>query len=392
MTRTDQPHLPGTTPRRTTPQAVADAFEPARLTQARHLKAMTKKEVAELIGVSPAAVGQYETGSSRPRPELIPRLSAALDQPPEFFVAGRPHGKLDTSMAHFRSLRKTPASRREQAANQAGQAWELANALEKRIQLPLVDLPGFSGGEINPGTDLPRDPVAAARALRQHWGLGPGPVRHLVRVMEAHGIIVVIPPEPDSGNATVDAFSTSRLPRPVVVLTANRADNVYRHRFTAAHELGHLVLHADVEPGDRHQEREADIFAAEFLTPQDEIQPQLPKRMDFTRLADLQRQWGVSVSSLIYRCRELGLLSEATMTRAYKRLNQLKDQPGFKADSATLYPGEKPVMLHQAFELACTETGLDEVELARELAWHPSRVREMLSISPDPRPRLRLVT
>ncbi|MCK9871425.1 ImmA/IrrE family metallo-endopeptidase [Nocardiopsis dassonvillei] len=353
---------------------------------------MTKKQLAELLGVSPAAVGQYETGTSKPRPELIPTLAAALDQLPEFFLAGRPHGKVDSSMAHFRSLRKTPSFRRDQAATYAGQVWELAHALEKRIQLPLVDLPGFSGGEVHSGTELPSDPVEAARALRQRWGLGPGPVRHLVRVLESHGIIVVVPPQPDEGNATVDAFSTSRLPRPVVVLTANRADNVYRHRFTAAHELGHLVLHGDVAPGDRLQEREANIFAAEFLTPRNEILPLLPRRLDFARLAELQRQWGVSVSSLINRCRELELLSEATITRAYRRLHDLAEQPGFKAESASLYEGEQPVMLHRAFQLARTETGLSLADLASELVWKRSRVRELLAIPEDPRPVLKLVT
>ncbi|MDX3548309.1 ImmA/IrrE family metallo-endopeptidase [Streptomyces europaeiscabiei] len=62
--------------------------------------------------------------------------------------------------------------------------------------------------------------------------------------MEAHGIVVVLPAEADDSAATVDAFS-ARSARPLVVLTRNRANDVYRHRFTAAHELGHLMLHGD---------------------------------------------------------------------------------------------------------------------------------------------------
>nr|WP_242427280.1 MULTISPECIES: ImmA/IrrE family metallo-endopeptidase [unclassified Streptomyces] len=53
-----------------------------------------------------------------------------------------------------------------------------------------------------------------------------------------------MPPASDPSAASVDAFST-RAARPLVVLTANRADDIYRHRFTAAHELGHLVLHGE---------------------------------------------------------------------------------------------------------------------------------------------------
>lgn len=386
--RTDYPVLPGLEDRTATPRAVSDAFDPARLTQARRLAGLTKKEVAEHLGVTPAAVGQYETGISRPRPDLMPQMAKVLDVPVEFFIAGRPSQRLDASMAHFRSLRSTPKAQRERALAFAEQVWELTYALERRVQLPPVDLPGFAGGEVHPGVALPSEPTAAAQELRRQWGLGDGPVTHLVRRMEAHGIVVILPTEADAAAATVDAFS-SRSARPLVVLTRNRANDVYRHRFTAAHELGHLVLHGDAT-GDSRQEREADAFAAEFLTPQASILPLLPRRMDLGHLAGLRRTWGVSVHSLVYRCRELGLVSDATASRTYQRLRALDGQPGFAPESVSGYPGEQPVLLSQAFDLAVQETGLGVRELAQELAWTPTRVRELLGM-PDTRPVLRLV-
>ncbi|MFC7994346.1 helix-turn-helix domain-containing protein [Streptomyces pilosus] len=385
---TDQPLLPGLAERGTTPRAVYDAFDPARLTQARRLAGLTKKEVAERVGVSPAAVGQYETGVSKPRPDLLPRLADVLDVPLPFFIAGRPSNRLDASMAHFRSLRSTPKAQRERALAFAEQVWELTYALEKRVQLPPVDLPGFAGGEVHPGLALPREPAAAARELRRQWNLGDGPVTHLVRRMEAHGIVVVAPSTADEAAHTVDAFS-SRCARPLAVLTPNRTDDVYRHRFTAAHELGHLVLHGDAT-GDSRQEREADAFAAEFLTPSTSIAPLLPSRLDLARLAELRRIWGVSVKSLIYRCRELGMISDATASRGYQRLRTLEAQPGFAPEPVDGFPGEQPVLLAQAYELAEKEKGLTIPVLAEELAWHPARVRRLLGV-PDSRPVLRLV-
>ncbi|WP_340560745.1 helix-turn-helix domain-containing protein [Streptomyces sp. GSL17-111] len=380
--------IPGLEERGTTPRAISDGFDPARLTQARRLAEMTKKDVAHALGVTPAAVGQYETGVSRPRPDLVPRLAEVLGVPATFFLVGRPSNRLDSSMAHFRSLRSTPKSQRERALAFAEQVWELTYALERRIQLPLVDLPGFAGGEIHPGAELPTDPAAAARELRRRWGVGDGPVTHLVRRMESHGIVVVMPPASDPSAATVDAFST-RAARPLVVLTANRADDVYRHRFTAAHELGHLVLHGEAT-GDSRQEKEADAFAAEFLTPQGSILPLLPKRMDLARLAELRQVWGVSIHSLVYRCRELGLISDATTSRTYQRLRALEGQPGFIPESVSNYSGEQPSLLRQAFDLACKEAGLSVAALAHELAWTTKRVRELLEVQ-EQRPVLRLV-
>lgn len=370
------------------PRAVHDAFDPARLTQARHLAGKTKKAVAKLVGVSAAAIGQYEVGVTRPRPELIPRLAEALDVPLVFFLAGRPHSRLDTSGAHFRSLRKTSVSQQNKARAAAEQVWELTHALERHVHLPEINLPrSVSGDDGDDPHGTVADPVGAARALRRHWQLGDGPVQHLVRRIETNGIVVITPP-PDVDSETVDAFSTSRFSRPVIVLTPNRADDVYRHRFTAAHELAHLVLHGSAT-GEPVQEREADIFAAEFLTPRDSILPSLPRRVDLRRLAELARVWGVSVHSLLYRCRETGLLSDTAASRGYQRLRALKGQPGFKPQPIAGFPTEQPSMLRQAFEVAA-RAGLTLQTLSVELGWDAERCEVLLGM-PAAKPTLKLV-
>lgn len=360
-------------------------FDPARLTQARRLAGETKKRVAEALGVSAVAVGQWELGA-QPRPDHIEALAELFDLPPSFFVGGRAYARLDASKTHFRSLRKTPAKERERAVAFTEQVWEVAHALEQRIELPPVDLPGFSAGESVP---VATDPEQAARALRRHWGLPPGRVPRLVRLLERHGIIVTMAEFVGVKTATVDAFSTSHLPRPVIVLTPDRADDVYRHRFTAAHELGHLILHGDVEPGDGVQEREADRFAAEFLTPRSEIVPLLPVRVDFNRLSVLSLEWGVGVDSLIYRAHETQNISEAAYRRAFQKLAQLRKIGLFDPQPVSNFPGEKPQLLIQAYELAQT-TGLTVTKLASELRIRPNRVRTLLGM-PDDRPVLTLV-
>lgn len=325
----------------------------------------------------------------RPRPDLISALAETLNVPPAFFLPGRPHARLDASMAHFRSLRSTRAFQRAKAVAFTEQVWEVTNALEKWVRLPYVDLPGFSGGESFPPTDTPHEPKAAARLIRQHWNLGSGPVRHLIRTMESYGIVSAMVPFDDVDVARVDAFSTSRLPRPVIVLTPDRAKDVYRHRFTAAHELGHLILHGEVAPGDYQQEREADAFAAEFLTPMDSITAELPARLDFTALIDLQRIWGVSVKSLLYRSREVGHISDSAASRGYQRLHSLQASGMLRNEPTTSFRGELPSVLASAFDLAA-ENGLTLPALANELAWYPSRVRTLLSQN-DERPALRIV-
>lgn len=357
-------------------RAVADSFDPARLTQARHLAGVSKRWVAERVGVSPVAVGQWESKAHPPRPDHVIRLAEALDVEPKFFGLGRPYARLDTSAAHFRSLRKTPVHQRAKAIAFAEQVWELSQALERYVELPRVDLPGFSAGEV---LTKPSTPAQAARDLRLRWAVASRQVPRLVRMMEKHGIVVTLTPFAGDATATVDAFSTSNLPRPLVVLTPDRADDVYRHRFTAAHELGHLVLHGGDEAPGATKEREANEFAAEFLMPADAIQDQLPRRLNFQELDSLSRTWGVSVEALIYRCHEVGNISEGTYRRAFQRLAQLRQIGLFASEPIAGYPGEVPVLLRSAFDIA-SENGLTMKELSRTLRISPSRIRLLLGL------------
>lgn len=368
--------------------AKAKAFDPARLTQARLLAGMTKQKIAETLGVSAAAVGQWEAAAAQPRPDHLSRLAELLEVPIGFFAAARPHARLDASTAHFRSLRSTPVSQRAKAVAFVEQVWELTYALEKRVLLPPVDLPGFAGGEVEQ-SQFPTDPIGAARSLRIRWGLGTGPIPHLVRTMENHGIVVTLIRFAGDATAKVDAFSTSRLPRPIVVLTPDRANDVYRYRFTAAHELGHLLLHGNVVPGDPQQEQEANIFAAELLTPREQITPQLPIRVDLRALSHIGKEWGVSVDSLLYRCREVGSISEPAFRRACQRLRQLRNVGLFPAEPVQAFPGEMPVLLTKAAALA-EDHGYNLIRLANELAWPLPRLRMLLG-GQDPRPTLRLL-
>lgn len=358
--------------------AVVDGFDPARLTQARFAAGLSKAKLAEQVGVTPAAIGQYESRVVTPRRDLLPVLAHELQVPVEYFATGRPIGRVDGSQAHFRSLRSTSARERSKAIAFIEQVWELTFALEKKVQFPDVDLSWIDRDQA--------DPLCAAQSLRKHWGLGMAPVKHLVALAESHGIVVSLLTMANEDVARVGAFSTSHLARPVIVVTPERARSVFVYRFTVAHELGHLMLHGEAVPGDRQQEREADQFAAEFLTPRSQIANLLPRTVNLSRLDELSRHWGVSVDSLLLRMKETGTVSEASIRRGYQKLNQLRSSGLETLEPVNAYPGEVPSMLSHAAELA----GCGPADLARELKWHPSRVLEILGAD-DPRPTLQLV-
>ena len=258
--------------------------------------------------------------------------------------------------------------------------WELCNALEKRVRFPAVALPGFTGGELTRAT--PNDPFDAARSLRRAWEIGDGPISRVVRTIEQHGIIVSMGAFGVDDAATIDAFSTTHLPRPIIVLSPHRADDVFRHRFSAAHELGHLVMHDECIPGDAVQEREADLFAAEFLTPADQITPALPKGVTLDSLTAVSQAWGVSVESLLRRAKEVGTLSYTSHQRAHERYSALRKNGSIKPESIENFPGENPALLRAAFAVA-DENGLGLKALAEELQFSLPQTRRLLGLKQE---------
>ncbi|SDZ10371.1 protein of unknown function, partial [Saccharopolyspora shandongensis] len=247
-----------------------------------------------------AAITQFERNTARPTNTVLAELALALGMPTDFFRQGRPIEQVPASASHFRSLRATPAIARDQALAFAEIALAVIDVIEQYVELPSV--PGIAepvDGE--PDSD---QIVAIAANTRSRMGVGLGPIPHVVRLLEAHGIVVLrLPPEVDG---KVDAFSTEAGHRPLVLLSPAKDDRA-RSRFDAAHELGHLVMHQDVQPGSKIIESQANQFASEFLAPTPELEPDLPRKVDWEALLLAMKKWGISLAALVYRARGIGL-------------------------------------------------------------------------------------
>ena len=359
---------------------MASAFDPDELTLARKFRGLRKNELAQAVGVTPAALSQYELGQSRPSPAVLAKLALALGVPVRFFVLGHPK-PVTPSAAHFRSLRATTQLERDQALAFGQVAWRLITGIEKYVELPAPRIPhasqsdGSSGGRAGVA-----EVAAAARHARASMGVADGPVPHVVRLLEAHGAVVIGLPVM---SRRVDAFSHWYGSRPLVFLNPMKDDKA-RSRFDAAHELGHLVLHHDAEPGNRIVENQAHDFAAEFLMPHEEIAAELPRRLDWDRLILAKSRWGVSLKALIYRAHKLGILGESAYRAGRVTLAQWGDpEPG------DLGPREAPVLLGRAVQMLA-DTGIDLDKLARDAGLASDTAGEIVRAADGARPCIQM--
>ncbi|QKW33281.1 ImmA/IrrE family metallo-endopeptidase [Actinomadura sp. NAK00032] len=326
-------------------------FDCERLTLARRLRGLRKNQLADAVGTTPKAIGRYEAGVQRPDEMTLKRLAIALGVPVAFFHGGRSPVSLDG--AHFRSLRSTSQIERDQALAYGRIATDVVAALEDLVDFPEVDLPEYP---VSPDEIAGPGPVEAARLTRKALLEQAGPVPHVVRLLEKHGVIVLVLPR---AAERVDAFSVGVHPRPMVFFNPAKGD-YWRNRFDAAHELGHLVMHADAEPGEKVVEDQAHRFAAEFLMPEQDIAGQLPGTADWDRLGRLKATWGVSLAALLYRARTLGIMQET----AYRNAMSAMSSRGWRRhEPGPARPLEQPTMLTRAIEIV-GQAGTDRDRVA----------------------------
>ncbi len=364
--------------RRRRAAGTVDTFSGARLGIARRMARLPRTELAAKVGISPAAVTQLERDQIRPTTALAAELCLALGVPGKFLMTAVSPQLISASAAHFRSLRSTPAMSRDQALAFAELGLEVLAAVEDYVDLPEVTMPALDVA----GLDTQDGIARAADQARLALGLAEGPVPHVVRLLEAHGVLVLRLPE-DRIDERVDAFSTSASRRPVVLLSPMKDDKA-RSRFDAAHELGHLLLHHDAEPGSKVIENQAHAFAAAFLTPADQVAEDLPRRVDWPAFHRAKRRWGVSLKALVYRAHSLKLLNDA----AYRRANVQLAEWG-NPEPGPLGPPESPSLLGTAITLL-QDIAVTIDDIAEHAAMPAEIVRYVIDAATDRRPHLDL--
>lgn len=349
----------------------------ARLREAREARGLTLEELAEQIGSSRQFVFRHEQGVRRPHTSTIESFCAALHVLPSFFA--REPARQHLTPVFFRQFRsKTVPRDRLKAERQLSWVQDVVRHIEKYVVLPPINVP-----DISPPSD-PReisndDIEKAAQSVRRSWGLGDGVLPNVIGLLESHGCIVVR--DLVDGQDCIDGFSQwEMLGRPFVVVDCRGLSPAHR-RSDAAHELGHIVLHKNVDKRflnlnpHTHKliEEQAFRFGAAFLLPATTFKGAV-QTVALDTLLWLKPKLKASVALMLSRAIQLQMVLPEQSKRLWINLNRR----GWKAhepfeDRIAL---EEPLLLRNAIlrmrdsvpgsvSLLCTETGLYPSDVAR---------------------------
>lgn len=374
------------------PIEAVEQFSGYRLSSLLQERNWSQIRLSKETGISRSAISEYCSGK-KPSYDTLEKIANVLDVPIHFFVTA----PASTARLVGPKLYRAYSGKTQKAAKcaEARLEWvaEAVEFCERRLLLPK---PTFLNSyvDINPSLISDNEIEAIARNVRIKLGFGDGPVRLLLRTLEAAGLIVFRFEGLDIYEDTVGISTYSSSERAFIALTASKAH--VRDNFSLAHELGHLILHRMI-PGVnvdnptyvKKYEAQANRFAGAFLLPSPTFENSV-FASTLTALRMLKSKWNVSISAMIRRLFDLNIIAKDRYTSLCIQLSQRGWRKNEPLDDTL--PIEEPILLKKAFnqlldkgivspeqitsELPFRDQDLEQITRVSIEKFHPSRAKD----------------
>lgn len=326
-----------------------------RLYRARKAAGLSLRDLAAQVDLTHAAIKKYEDEQATPTSSTLLKLARALKVRTEYFF--RPE-TVALDGIEYRKRSTLPKKRLDAITH------EVIDQIERRIELENL----FPASPVKPFAPVKGLPSAitdlsqieeAAEAVRHAWELGFDPIPDLIDVLETHGIRVFMvdansDPKFDGLAATVNKM-------PIVVVGSHWPGD--RQRFTLAHELGHLMLAGRLSD-DINEEMACNRFAGAFLIPRVSVLQELGEHRSYIEpkeLALLKEEFGLSMSGILYRARDLGVVTPAWRD---EQARQFRMKGWHVTEPGNPYPAEKAHIFEQLVFHALAEDYIGESKAA----------------------------
>lgn len=148
----------------------------------------------------------------------------------------------------------------------------------------------------------------AAWQLRKKWHLGVDSIPSVCRMLERVGI-KVIELEMDENVDGLSGWANRKIP----FMALRKGVTVERKRFTALHELAHILFPMLENCSDKEKERYCHRFASALLFPPENFYSHIGKRrsvFSLEELVSLKVIYGISVAAIVHRAKDLGVITD----------------------------------------------------------------------------------
>lgn len=278
-----------------------------RLRMARLHKRWSMEHLSQLTGgyITKQSISKYETGLMQPKEQTLFILARSLDISVDYLK-----GKgVSIDLPMLRRTCNEVLSTEQTRAIEAQLAFWAEQYLRTERELYMV--PHFVNPLKHMDVSDSKSIARAAYALRQAWNCGDGPLPSVLRLMERKGIKILTTKLPKN---VLGLCTWADGTHPLVVLDTHKDKHTTeRLRFTAAHELGHLLLQMPQTADEKERESLCNTFAAFFMLPPDTLKEELgctPRtKLYLDELIDLHEVYGLSVAALVHEAWDLQFIT-----------------------------------------------------------------------------------
>lgn len=357
-----------------------------RLRLARKKAGLSLQSLSERVvpPVSAQAISKYENGRMMPSSSVLVGLGKALGVSLDFLMSGQ---VAELSGVEFRKHSGTSAKDRAHAEALVIEKLEDYLAIEDILGLGEPDDP-FAEVRCD-AVDTSDEIEAKARELRRHWQLGNDPIPSMTDLLEGKGVKVIEAdlPERFDGLACT-ARRTGNQPDIEVVVISSRT-NIERKRFNLAHELAHRVIKGVADPAAMKLEKSMHRFAGAFLAPADHLSKEVGEDrhgITWHELIRLKQFYGMSAAAMLLRLRDVGLLPESTVERAFRTYARAwrTEEPAPIEDGQGLGAFERPLRFERLIYRALAEEMISPVRAAQLLRVPLAKVEEEMQGPREP--------
>lgn len=346
----------------------APPLNPEVLIVARDSRGRTQQDLADAAGVTQGMISKAQRGTATLSPRHVAAIAQYLDYPERLFYEPGRVREVGSACLYHRKRKTLPAKVRDKIDGQM-----LMRNLNIMKLLDGLDIEGDRIFHTMDPDEYGGDPAEVARALRRAWRVPDGPIPNLTTLIESAGGIVLIE---DFGHRKLFGMSCWTVRgHPLFYLNASASTDELR--WTMAHELGHLTMHA--APADGDPEAQADAFAGELLAPAALFRP-AARRLTFDRLPQLKAYWGLSMKGIIKRAQAIGAVDPKAALRLYKQ----HSARGYNAAEPYPLPPEPPTLVQTAINVHLQEHGYTRDELAEAILLNPADFRQQFLGEPEP--------
>lgn len=332
------------------------AFNFRQFIFAREYRGYSQSDIAKNIkGLSQPNLSKFEKGLGMISDELLQKIILFLDFPETFFYK-KINNYIDN--AHYR--KRATVSKKEK--NEIEYTLRLAGYIVDEMS-DSIEWPEFNLKPLN--VEDGYSPENIAKFTRKFFNIKPNePVRDINKLLESHGVVII---EIDN----IEKFDGVSLltddGTPLIVI--NKSFSNDRKRFTLAHELGHLLMHicGNFPISDyrdtKEIEKEANLFASEFLMPKDSIKNSL-YGLKLSDLVSLKSYWLTSMQSIIRRAFDLNCIDK----NKYGYLNMEFSRGGNRKNEGYDVFIDNPVLFNKAYKLFKEDLNYSKKELAESFS------------------------